>query len=564
MRLFAVLLVFSFIPLGGCFAAEQPSAESPGNPGFFESFSLADNAPVSITATGAILRWEGSVAPNAAGMTGAKASADLHVPAGDNIIIFSVLTWDAGPADLELYVRDEQGRVRCSSTTGFIVTPATGESCRTGAYEGRETTTLTIEVVALDNPNAEMPFVVEVHVESPARPAVDAEVAARFGEPVLVGTGADGETSLFIAPDGTMLVCTHGGFQKPSPLWASLDFGATWTEFDPQPNPVPSGDCDVAITDDGTWYMSYDTLASATVASSTDQGRTWQVQPIAAHPLTGAVDRQWLLPDGNDITMTYANAAATLPAAHWFTRSTDRGLTWPTHIPMGTAEGPGKVQKIPGHPISWDNGREILAPTLARQGSAGVDVTPSTLILHRSHDAGLTWSSQSALAPFEAAIGFPGAARSPDGTLFLSFARGDLGNSTIQVAWSFDDGATWSDPLIVAREVASRMTASPFIDARSDGTATLTWMQDAGEADRLPGNQVWVARVDPRAAEPLVFSGGITEPYAATFGYEFIMLRHDASDRTHVAYIAEGEGCADDPASERRRLCLYVVREAAP
>lgn len=558
MRRLAPLLVAIVLSLTGCFGAETAAPDTPSRGVVLEGFELEGAAPESVDDRRARLRWEGAVGASAGGATGSNAIARLLVPAGPDITLTSTLTWEA-EADLELFVRDDEGTLKCSGTRGFHSLSENIETCLTSASESRNESAWSIEVLAFDAPRAETPFILEVLVTRVSMPSVDADVAARFGEPVLVGPGADGETSLFIADDGTMLVCSHGAFRKPSPVWASLDLGATWTALDPQPNPVPSGDCDVAITDEGTWYMMYDTIASATVASSPDQGRTWQVQPIAAQPVTGAVDRPWLLPDGNDITMTYANAAALLPAAQFFTRSTDRGLTWPVHTPMATAE-PDRVQKVPGHPISWDDGRELLAPTLARVEVAGYDVG-SSLVIHRSHDAGLTWASATVAGPFETPLSIAGAARTPDGTLFLSYPRGTVNNATIEVVWSTDDGATWSEPLLVATQVGSRTVTSPFLDPAPDGTVALAWLQTTAGPDRMTGNQLWVARIDVAADEPLVYAGAITEPDPLPFIYEFIMVRHDVEGRAHVAYVQSGEGCADDPAIERSKTCLFVVRE---
>ncbi len=552
------------IVLSGCFSSDGaeplPSAPLP----LTEFGFRADGAVVR---NESVIVWDGTVGPNLGGAAPTGATAVLEVPPGPALIVTTTLTWADPQQDLDLVVRGPDGLPLCESAGGSAGPAGVGaagepvESCRAGARGDRGAESWQVEVVSFDARGVEVPFRVELRVHAPAIPAVDAAVQARFGAPILVGTGADAETSLTIAPDGTMLACTHGAFRVPSPLWASEDAGTTWEPITVGTNPVPSGDCDVAIAEDGVWYVVYNTIASATIASSADRGQTWQVQPVAAYPFTGAVDRPWILADGNDITMTYANAAATAPAVHYFTRSTDRGLTWPVHTVTGHAEGPGKVQKVPGHFISSNDGQEIIEPVMSYASALGVQLAGASLVLHRSQDAGLTWSPLHVAGPFEAPLMFPGVARTADGTLYASYARGTLENATVEVVWSLDDGATWSEPVEVARNVASRAVVAPFMDARPGGGVTLAWLQADGAPDSMPGTRLWVARVDAHAAEPLVFSGGITEPYGDFFVYEYIMVRHDAHGRAHVLYVERGEECGGGPGATRQHQCLWLVSE---
>ncbi len=564
MRVLLTLLVLA-PALAGCATSVPDSPEAVSGPAEdpFAGFLLDGQEPtvVDVNATTVYFRWASTAPVVAPGTAPITHSVDLTVPAGPTLVITTAVTWGARDADLDLVVRRDDGFVMCRSADGPARFAEPEESCIASPREGRDAGTWTIEVVAFENLEEDLPFAVDVRVAVPKHPAIDPEAGARFDAPVLIGDTGDSEASLFIAPDGTMLACSHGAFDGPSPLWASHDAGDTWTEITVAPNPLPSGDCDVAITSDGTWYMLYNTIASATVASSTDQGRTWQVQPVTGHPLTGAVDRPWFLPDGDAIVMTYSNAAAAAPAAHYFARSTDRGLTWPEHRVMGHAEGPDRVQKIGGEPINWDGGRIIVAPAMARAEAAFVPVAESTVVLHRSDNGGLTWATHEVAGPFPAPLGFAHVARTSDGTLYVSYGRGSIGNTTIEVVWSTDDGTTWSDPVIVADHVASRSVFSAFIDPRPDGSATLAWLQVSGGPDRVAGNQVWVARVDAQADEPVVFVGGITEPYDSNFVYEFIMVRHDADGRAHVVYVEEPGDCPDDPRACRQVQRVLLARE---
>src|SRR5687768_11361058 len=161
-------------------------------------------------------------------------------------------------------------------------------------------------------------------------PTPDGAMTAWPFSSILVGPGGDAETSVLVGPDGLVLACSHGGFGQPSPSWVSEDSGDTWRRLDPQPNPIVSGDCDWAVLDDGTWAIVYDTIASATVATSTDRGQSWFLNYVATLPVAG-VDRPWLASEGNTMYMAYANVMAVEPAINMFAVSRDRGRTWTEH-----------------------------------------------------------------------------------------------------------------------------------------------------------------------------------------------------------------------------------------
>lgn len=383
-----------------------------------------------------------------------------------------------------------------------------------------------------------------------------------FHEPVLVGPGGDAETSLYVHDDGTtVLACAHGGFRIPSPLWASTDGGLTFKRHHPEPNPVPSGDCDVTVLDDGSWVMIYDTIASTTVAVSGDEGASWDVNFVTSAPV-GGVDRPWVLADGNDILLTWANVIAVEPALHFFARSTDHGQTWTEQRPIAQAEYPDKTHIVPGHLFAYDDGDTIRVP-LART-NLFTDGNPFYYGFATSRDGGVTWSVDDVLGPVDSSFAMGGAARAPDGTLYYSISRDNGSAADIEVLWSFDDGETWSEPVTVATGVNFPGVRAPWIDARSDGAATLAWLHEA-EGD-APGWQAWAARVDAHnATQPVRFLGNVTEPVNQSNLYEFIMVRHSPDDRAHVLHLVTGEGCADeDPLNRGRSVqCVWLVSEAA-
>jgi hypothetical protein len=157
----------------------------------------------------------------------------------------------------------------------------------------------------------------------------------------------------------------------------------------------------------------------------------------------------------------------------------------------------------------------------------------------------------------------PSASRSETGRIFYALSQDNGSAADIMVVWSDDDGKTWSEPLTVASDVMFPGVRAPWIDARSDGTATLAWLhEDTGDE---PGWETWSARVAPdNATNPVVFVGPVSEPVDESNLYEFIMVDHGPDDRAHILYLVTGEGCKDpDPASTRSAQCVWLVSEAA-
>lgn len=380
-----------------------------------------------------------------------------------------------------------------------------------------------------------------------------------------VGVGGDAETSLFVTGDGqTILACSHGGFTKPSPMWASTDGGATFKALDPQPNPIPSGDCDVAVGGDGSWYMLYDTIASATVAATRDQGRSWNIVYTAAVPF-GGVDRPWIATTGpSTVYLTYANVMVAEPAIDMFAKSTDGGRTWTQQRLMSTTDGPERLNTVTGHMFLSDEGRTIRVPLDRWNEYTG---SPHHFEIVTSRDAGETWTHTRVAGPHEAPLQLPAATIAGDGTLYAVYATGPTDAATVQFVFSGDDGRTWSAPIAIAEDVRFPGLSGIWVDGRPDGTATAAWMHVVDES----GGTAWVvtlARLQPSEEDPLEFSGPLFEPVPGNQPvYEFLMVRHDAAGRAYVLYPLAGEGCKMSPptavAQNRNNQCVLLSVETS-
>lgn len=376
---------------------------------------------------------------------------------------------------------------------------------------------------------------------------------------VLVGPGGDAETSVTAGPGGLVLACSHGGFGKPSPSWVSQDGGATWRALDPQPNPVVSGDCDWAVADDGTWAIVYDTIASATVASTRDGGESWAFDYGSAVPF-GGVDRPWIAADGTTLYLAYANVMAEEPAVNTLAISRDGGRTWTEHhvAHTVTAEESDRPQTVIGHPIVHDGTIRIplASADLAKGG-------PTWLTFAVSRDDGNSWTEEPVAGPYPSSFQLPSADLAPDGTLYAVKDEGQAGHIDVTVLVSRDDGQTWSE-IPVATDVSFPSVSSAWIDARPDGTATVAWMQDDGHGRAGTWNRtVWAARV---SADGLVREArALTQPVLDGSLFEFIMVDHDAAGRAVVVYPMDtGPDCHKPAptAQGRSQQCVRALVES--
>lgn len=382
-------------------------------------------------------------------------------------------------------------------------------------------------------------------------PAEDAGDGWAF-TPILIGPGGDAETAVLVGPDGLVLACSHGGFGQPSPSWASEDGGDTWRRLDPQPNPLVSGDCDWAVLDDGTWAIVYDTIASATVATSTDRGQSWSLNYASALPVAG-VDRPWLASQGDTLYMAYANVMAVEPAINMFAVSRDGGRTWTEHALAHsfTLEESDRPNTIIGHPVV--DGQTIRIPLASSYLNNG---GPTTLSFAVSRDEGQTWTEETVEGPYDASFHLPVATLAPDGTLYATLPERDGEGTRIDVLVSRDDGQTWTRHA-VAHGAGFPGVTGPWIDARPDGSATLAWLDEDGEGRR----SVWAARVGPDGV--LLPPRALTEPVEDPSVFEFIMVDHDEAGRAYIVYPLDTGDCTQTtPAAPGRNAqCVWLLRE---
>ncbi|MHB1262471.1 MAG: sialidase family protein [Thermoplasmatota archaeon] len=365
-----------------------------------------------------------------------------------------------------------------------------------------------------------------------------------FTAPVLVDGGATGETFIAIAPDGTLLACSHGQFTGPSRLWTSSDGGLAWSELDPQPNPFPDGDCDVDVSESGAWVVLYDWAGGASIAVSRDQGATWTLHHDVAPPVTGVVDRPWITFLGERLLLSYKGIGQG-PGIVVVSTSDDDGATWNALTFVSLVDDLQRPNHI-GFDFLIGGDRSIRIPLVRYDNDPTVEETFSFLV---SRDRGESWSEETALGPLDADVLVAAAVAGEGRTLYWAW-HDDAGH--LLEAHSLDEGRTWSEPALVAQ---GDFVYTPAIDGRPDGTATVAWVQSGPY-------QAAAARLDARLAQPVVATVVLEGPSDTPQMAEFSGLRHDAQGRANIVYAWDpGDGSCQEPRYPLTSICVHFVRE---
>ncbi len=209
----------------------------------------------------------------------------------------------------------------------------------------------------------------------------------------------------------------------------SSDNGATWTEVD-LPTTTGSGfgsrldlGCELAVEDDGTVHVVYDTLSCSGstcnneemfYSQSTDGGATWST-PVEVHDfnLVGfsgnncpdAQDNRCIGPMGAiDVDNSggtcdgylyatfgdYASLSDVESTDVYVTRSTDGGSTWSTPVMVNDDGLSGRIQFHPFLAVDQSNGYVVVAWHDARNDTGNDEVE---YFVARSADCGASWET---------------------------------------------------------------------------------------------------------------------------------------------------------------------------
>ncbi|MFC8681506.1 exo-alpha-sialidase [Microbacterium ureisolvens] len=215
---------------------------------------------------------------------------------------------------------------------------------------------------------------------------------------------------------------------------------------------------DVITLDDGRLLVAYYEASGHTapsgnikVTTSSDDGETWTDSTMAVDVTHDARDPKLVQLSDGTILLTYFdyNWAGPTAVEPFLVRSTDGGTTWsdPIFVSNDLSSSTSRAEGwAASHgPIIELSGGDLLAPLYGAPDM----VTPEHSSVVRSTDGGLTWDPETITVAEDPVIKF----QEPNLTLLPSGEIVALSRSTSSpirgyLSRSFDDGRTWSDPIV--------------------------------------------------------------------------------------------------------------------
>ncbi len=290
-------------------------------------------------------------------------------------------------------------------------------------------------------------------------------------------TNTQREAFIAISPDGQeILACAHGSFERPSWMFASTDGGQTFSELQADV-PGVAGDCEAAYAEDGTWAFLHSTVYGATVATTSDQGATWTINPLAILPPTAA-DRPWMTYVNNTLMITFQPGPVS-PGHAGFVKSEDHGASWSQpavispvdtqpHVSIGRIlheEAAGLVH------VPMYRGNEAVAA--AGQGELEFGLATSA-------DMGQTWTYE-VLDRRAAAMSTPSGVTIAGDTIHWVYADSSLGDGPERIHDLIITPDGPLEPVLLGDNFA---WPRPWGAGTADGSAYILWQQDRDSGAR--------------------------------------------------------------------------------
>lgn len=328
-----------------------------------------------------------------------------------------------------------------------------------------------------------------------AKPAfVDADLAG--GEPFVIYSHAghdliysshEGTTHLF--RDGVILGAGGTGlfvanYRNQVNIWTSTNDGRSWKRVNYNgtgffTNPAKNtGFSDPDLTEDegGVIYDTGIDLVNDALFSTPDGGKTWPSGTIECHE----GDRPWLAGGHKNEVFLATNSTVT---GHTIFRSTDGGNSCDqTGITDPNGDGKLYYDHVTGalvEPVLFsDSGGDAVGVGVLPHASSAFASHSGTFVQHKAAN------TDGLLAPIGPAIAIDSA-----GTIYEVWApdprvkgsKGGCGGAetpqanSIQLAWSTDQGNTWSKPLTVTRP--GKTVLWPWVQAGNPGSISVVWYQ---------------------------------------------------------------------------------------
>ena len=364
-------------------------------------------------------------------------------------------------------------------------------------------------------------------------------------------------------------------------LFASFDGGKSWRRATIPVPPIEHpgltgvGDPSIAVTPDGTFYLSFDNMdwgspekvlpaGGIGVSKSTDGGKTWSRPVLAGTPMDGPK----IVADPNTGTV-YVNSSTVLGplstgnpdtprgnlSTRWIASSKD-GVQWTKPQPSGGQASVSAAHQVVAAAFKTSSQKSMF-------GDANDEICGSApkpcLIFQTSKDAGATWDRHFLPpAAAESSGGGPGGgphvAADPSKVGHYAVAIEMKNNTAFAVYETRDSGKTWSGPATFADDAPKRHY-HVSINYSPDGVLGVVWQtQQPAETSAAPAAPAAGAAQGPPNSTPQPFNvwAIISRDGGASFSAPL-----EVSDGTSPAPQAGIQGAGDDYA------CIVLDHDTA-
>ena len=321
------------------------------------------------------------------------------------------------------------------------------------------------------------------------------------------------EPTIGVTSTGGIHYASFGGAGRGSMVYTSMDQGQTWTNMGPF-NPVLPDIGQVPSSNDPYIYVDKWTdrivkfdmhaLTAMFVEYSDDDGQTWSI-PFTAEGYYTPQDHQSIasMPDVDgqgtyDTIFVFCINTGSSALGPQCSRSLNGGLTWDIQrpgYPIGTAQCSG----LHGHLAGSVDGA-IYRGNPSCDGPA----------VYRSLDGGYSWTEHTITTNVPMQEGWHShevaVAADDAGNLFASWISLD---DMPWMAYSRDQGDTWSEPMMVAPPGVNE-TGFPTIFAGAEGRVVVGYI---GEGDDNGGWSGYMSvMTDAFAENPLITTVAVNSP----------------------------------------------------